>query len=103
MPGHLVIGPVSFHVDLRDAGLAVVGAFDEQIFFGRAGELECVHLHLPGAVEATLGVQGRTRQQDQQREWKRIPHGKLRRSDHRRLDVSTELRENLTAEAAVTT
>ena len=89
-PGHLVIGPVGFHVNLRDAGLAVVDAFDEQIFLGRAGELEGVHLHLPGAVEAGLGVQSRAGQQEEECEWKRIPHGDLQ-SDHRRLDAGTGL------------
>src|ERR1700686_438007 len=57
MPGHLVIGSVGFHVNLRDAAIAVVPAFVEQVVFGRTGELECIHLHFPSAIEAALGKQ----------------------------------------------
>src|SRR6266478_824534 len=57
IPGHFLIGPISFHVNFRDAAKAVVHLLVEQVFFGRAGESECVHLHLPCSVEATLRKQ----------------------------------------------
>src|SRR5579872_291223 len=74
---HLLVAAIALNSNRRGTTQTAIQALVDQVFLGGAGELEGIHLHHPGSVEASLGEKWRGCQE--QEYGKTVGHGASRR------------------------